>query len=158
LPALKNNNCPSAPKGLITLISEMIMRNKAKPRRRGAKPYTRGELNKLIDILCHPLFQENPGFILIARLITQAEMGILAALTPNSRFMPAHRELRPTTTIHDRRCPAYLTMLRALHAARKTDIQLIQHYLGKRLEPLTNPIGSFLLAKNNKLPFSKKNS
>jgi len=130
---------------------------KPKPRRKAAKPYTKGELNKLIDTLCHPIFQENPSFILIDRLITQAEMGIFVALTPNSRFMPAHRELRPTTPIHDRRCPAYLTMLRALHAARKTDIQLIQQYLGKRLEPLTNPIG-FLLAKNNKLPFSKKNS
>jgi len=40
---------------------------------------------------------------------------------------------------------AYLIMLRVLHATRKTDIQLIQQYLGKRLERLTNPISSFLL-------------
>jgi len=41
----------------------------------------------------------------------------------------------------------YLIMLRALQAATKTDIQLIQQYLGKRLEFLINPIGSFLLSK-----------
>jgi len=41
----------------------------------------------------------------------------------------------------------YLTMLRVLHAATKTDIQLIQQYLGKRLKPLTKPIGTFLLGK-----------
>jgi len=29
------------------------------------KPYSKGELNKLIDILCHPLFDTNEGFILV---------------------------------------------------------------------------------------------
>ena len=29
------------------------------------KPYSKGELNKLIDILCHPLFETNEGFILV---------------------------------------------------------------------------------------------
>jgi len=42
---------------------------KPKPRRKGAKLYTKGELNKLIDTLCHPIFQENPGFILIDGLL-----------------------------------------------------------------------------------------
>lgn len=41
----------------------------------------------------------------------------------------------------------YLTMLRTLHAATEKDIELIKLYLGKRLEFLTNPIGSFLIAK-----------
>jgi len=45
------------------------MKKNPKPRRKGAKPYTKGELNKLIDTLCHPLFQENPSFILIDSLL-----------------------------------------------------------------------------------------
>ena len=36
------------------------------PRQRKPSPlYTTGELNKLVDGLCHPLFKTNPGFILV---------------------------------------------------------------------------------------------
>jgi hypothetical protein len=34
-------------------------------KKRAHKPYTKGELNKLIDSLCHPLFETNDGFILV---------------------------------------------------------------------------------------------
>jgi len=33
------------------------------------KLYTKGELNKLIDGLCHPLFKTNKGFILVDGLL-----------------------------------------------------------------------------------------
>jgi len=40
------------------------------PRRRKPKLlYTTGELNKLIDGLCHPLFKTNPGFMLVDGLL-----------------------------------------------------------------------------------------
>ncbi len=29
------------------------------------KSYTKGELNKLIDSICHPLWKQNEGFILV---------------------------------------------------------------------------------------------
>ena len=29
------------------------------------RPYSKGELNKLIDVLCHSLFKTNEGFILV---------------------------------------------------------------------------------------------
>jgi hypothetical protein len=34
-------------------------------RKSSGKPYTSGELNKLIDSLCHPLSKTNNGFILV---------------------------------------------------------------------------------------------
>jgi hypothetical protein len=34
-----------------------------------AKPYTKGELNKLIDSLCHPLFKTNESYILVNGLL-----------------------------------------------------------------------------------------
>jgi len=62
------------PKAMLIQIYKSINRNyhnvkKPKPRRKATKPYTKGELNKLIDNLCHPLFQENPSFILIDSLL-----------------------------------------------------------------------------------------
>lgn len=33
------------------------------------RPYTKGELNKLIDSLCHPLFKTNEGFMLVDGLL-----------------------------------------------------------------------------------------
>ena len=33
------------------------------------RTYTKGELNKLIDSLCHPLFKTNEGFILVDGLL-----------------------------------------------------------------------------------------
>jgi len=38
-------------------------------RKREYKPYTKGELNKLIDSLCHPLFKTNEGYILVDGLL-----------------------------------------------------------------------------------------
>jgi len=38
-------------------------------KKRARKPYTKGELNKLIDSLCHPLFKTNEGFILVDGLL-----------------------------------------------------------------------------------------
>ena len=37
--------------------------------KRTVKPYTKGELNKLIDSLCHPLFKTNESYILIDGLL-----------------------------------------------------------------------------------------
>ena len=33
--------------------------------RKLTRPYTKGELNKLIDSLCHPLFKVDKGFIIL---------------------------------------------------------------------------------------------
>lgn len=38
-------------------------------KKRAHKTYTKGELNKLIDSLCHPLFETNEGFILVDGLL-----------------------------------------------------------------------------------------
>jgi hypothetical protein len=38
---------------------------KQTPKTRKKAPYTAGQLNKLIDDVCHPFFKENPGFILV---------------------------------------------------------------------------------------------
>ena len=38
-------------------------------KKRVHKSYTKGELNKLIDSLCHPLFKTNEGFILVDGLL-----------------------------------------------------------------------------------------
>jgi ATP-dependent RNA circularization protein (DNA/RNA ligase family) len=38
---------------------------KQPPRSRKKAPYTTGQLNSLIDDVCHPFFNENPGFILV---------------------------------------------------------------------------------------------
>ena len=30
-----------------------------------SRPYTTGELNRLVDDLCHPFYKENQGFVLV---------------------------------------------------------------------------------------------
>lgn len=75
---------------------------------------------------------------LTAGLVMAAAVGILEFLWYNNYLLPLYILVGGLT---------YLIMLRVLHAARKADIQLIKQYLGKRLEFLTNPIGSFLLSK-----------
>jgi len=48
----------------------MILVWNATVRRKGkSQEYTKGELNKLIDNLCHPLFKTNEGFILVDGLL-----------------------------------------------------------------------------------------
>ena len=43
---------------------------KKRPRKkRKTKAYTSGQMNKLIDDVCHPLFNENAGFILVDGLL-----------------------------------------------------------------------------------------
>jgi len=39
--------------------------SKPKTGKKPVRAYTKGELNKIIDSLCHPLFQTNEGFILV---------------------------------------------------------------------------------------------
>jgi len=43
------------------------MEKASKPRRRKAKKrlYTRGELNRLVDSICHPFYNENPSLIIL---------------------------------------------------------------------------------------------
>ena len=41
------------------------MERDGKKKKKMASLYSKGELNKLIDILCHPLFKTNEGFMLI---------------------------------------------------------------------------------------------
>jgi len=43
--------------------------NSKKKKKRAHKPYTKGELNKLIDSLCHPLFKTNEGYVLVDGLL-----------------------------------------------------------------------------------------
>lgn len=38
-------------------------------KRKKRKPYTKGQLNRLVDDLCHPFFKENPGFVLVDGLL-----------------------------------------------------------------------------------------
>ena len=46
-----------------------------KPRKRSGKrkktrrPYTRGQLNRLVDDLIHPFFKEDPSFVLVDGLL-----------------------------------------------------------------------------------------
>ena len=51
--------CPFIPR------RENGLSSKPKTRKKAVKPYTKGGLNKIIDSLCHPLFQTNEGFILV---------------------------------------------------------------------------------------------
>ena len=41
------------------------MSNKIKSKKKAMSVYTKGELNKFIDSLCHPLFKTDKGFILV---------------------------------------------------------------------------------------------
>ena len=45
------------------------MEHDYKKKKKIKRPYTKGELNKLIDNLCHPLFKTNEGFILVDGLL-----------------------------------------------------------------------------------------
>ena len=45
------------------------MNSKPKAKKKTVKPYTKGELNKLIDSVCHPLSKKNEGFILVDGLL-----------------------------------------------------------------------------------------
>jgi len=45
------------------------MSGKSKAKKKTEKIYGRGELNKLIDSLCHPLFKTNEGFVLVDGLL-----------------------------------------------------------------------------------------
>lgn len=40
-------------------------RKRTQSRKRPLNPYTAGELNRIIDQLCHPLFKTNEGFRLV---------------------------------------------------------------------------------------------
>ena len=40
-----------------------------KQKKRVAKPYSKTELNNLIDAVCHPHFKTNEGFILVDGLL-----------------------------------------------------------------------------------------
>jgi hypothetical protein len=42
-----------------------VKEKKRHPKPRKKAPYSTGQLNNLIDDLCHPLFTENSGFILV---------------------------------------------------------------------------------------------
>jgi len=48
---------------------EKKMGGKFKSKKKGNGLYTKGELNKLIDSLCHPLFETDEGFILVDGLL-----------------------------------------------------------------------------------------
>lgn len=45
------------------------MSGKQRAEKKARKLYTKGELNKLIDSLCHPLFKANKDFILVDGLL-----------------------------------------------------------------------------------------
>ena len=47
----------------------MPCHSRARKKKRLDKPYTKGELNKLIDSLCHPLFKTNERYILLDGLL-----------------------------------------------------------------------------------------
>ena len=45
------------------------MRSKPKAKRKAVKPYTKGQFNRAVDSIFHPLFQTNEGFILVDSLL-----------------------------------------------------------------------------------------
>ena len=45
------------------------MERDTRKKKRTSKPYTKGELNKLIDSLCHPLIKTNEGYTLVDGLL-----------------------------------------------------------------------------------------
>lgn len=45
------------------------MSGKRKRKKKTRTPYTKGELNRLIDSLCHPLSKRDKGFILVDGLL-----------------------------------------------------------------------------------------
>ena len=48
---------------------EKKLGGKFRSKKKGRGLYTKGELNKLIDSLCHPLFETDEGFILVDGLL-----------------------------------------------------------------------------------------
>lgn len=42
--------------------------NKARKKER-CKPYTKGELNRIVDNLCHPFYKADKGFVLVDGLL-----------------------------------------------------------------------------------------
>jgi len=63
-----NANQP-IPKAHLFLVKVVPRHSHARKRKRTDKPYTKGELNKLIDSLCHPLFKTNESYILVDGLL-----------------------------------------------------------------------------------------
>lgn len=51
------------------LEDDESMKKVSKMKKKAAKSYTKSELNKPIDSLCHPLFKTNEGFILVDGLL-----------------------------------------------------------------------------------------
>jgi len=47
----------------------MSRKRKTRRRRKDVKSYTKGELNKLVDSVCHPLSKTDKGFILVDGLL-----------------------------------------------------------------------------------------
>jgi len=45
------------------------MRDKPKTKKKTVRPYTKGELNKFIDSVCHPLFKAHKGIVLVDGLL-----------------------------------------------------------------------------------------
>ena len=43
--------------------------SKRRPRKKRLKPYSKGELNRLVDSLCHPFYDENEAFRAIDGLL-----------------------------------------------------------------------------------------
>lgn len=63
-------NIPNNFLKLTILKDEKSMNDDRKTKKKRAhKVYTKGELNKLIDGLCDPLFETNEGFILVDGLL-----------------------------------------------------------------------------------------
>lgn len=48
------------------------MHRKPKAKRLTVKPYTKGQLNKALDSILHPLFQTNEGYIVLDSLLHAA--------------------------------------------------------------------------------------
>ena len=51
------------------IVLQRVRRTVSARKRKVAKSYTKGELNKLIDSLCHPLFKTDKSFILVDGLL-----------------------------------------------------------------------------------------
>ena len=47
----------------------MPCHSRAQKKKRRYEPYTKGEINKLIDSLCHPLFKTNERYMLLDWLL-----------------------------------------------------------------------------------------
>lgn len=41
------------------------MNSASKAKKKRSEPYTTGELNRLVDDLCHPFYKENQGYMLV---------------------------------------------------------------------------------------------